>query len=91
MLPAASGHVPSKFILPTYADTNCWEHYERGKLLGKGNFGKTYLAIHRATGREYAVKVSMRLRCCMSQGVQDWRRPASRALTVAPVCPGLLA
>ena len=44
-------------ILPNYANTDCWKHYEPGTILGKGTFGTTYLATKKGTTEKYAVKV----------------------------------
>lgn len=46
------------WILPTYANTDCWKDYEPGTILGKGTFGTTYLATHKQSGEKVAVKVS---------------------------------
>ena len=71
LMPAASGYAPSKFILPQSANRNCWDFYDKGKLLGKGNFGKTYLAVHKTTRQEYAVKVWNGVSKCGGTGRAD--------------------
>ncbi len=48
---------PGTWILPTYADTDCWKDYEPGSILGKGTFGTTYAATNKKTGEKVAVKV----------------------------------
>ncbi len=45
------------WILPNYANTDCWKDYEPGTILGKGTFGTTYLATKKGTTEKYAVKV----------------------------------
>ena len=45
------------WILPNYANTDCWKDYEPGTILGKGTFGTTYLATKKGTNEKYAVKV----------------------------------
>jgi hypothetical protein len=52
--PKAAG----SWILPNYANTDCWKEYEPGTILGKGTFGTTYLATKKGTTEKYAVKVS---------------------------------
>lgn len=48
---------PGNWILPTYANTDCWKDYEPGNILGKGTFGTTYLALKKGTSQKVAVKV----------------------------------
>lgn len=71
MLSAPSGHVPSRWLFPAFANTNCWAEYDRGRLLGKGNFGKTYLATHRISRKEFAVKVIPKRRLSTLEEIQD--------------------
>lgn len=69
----ASGHRPSQAILPTYFKTDCWAEYKRGRLLGEGSFGKTYLATHIASGDEFAVKVISKRKLNTAEAIQDVR------------------
>jgi serine/threonine protein kinase len=46
------------WVLPNYADTHCWDFYEKGKVLGKGAYGTTYLATRIGGTEKVAVKVT---------------------------------
>ncbi len=49
---------PDMWVLPNYADTHCWDFYEKGKVLGKGAYGTTYLATRIGGTEKVAVKVT---------------------------------
>ena len=59
MLQADGTKTPGNWILPNYANTDCWKDYEPGTILGKGTFGTTYLATKKGTNEKFAVKVGL--------------------------------
>ena len=59
MLQADGTKTPGNWILPNYANTDCWKDYEPGTILGKGTFGTTYLATKKGTNEKFAVKVGV--------------------------------
>uniref|UniRef100_A0A7S2QUP0 Calcium-dependent protein kinase n=1 Tax=Chlamydomonas chlamydogama TaxID=225041 RepID=A0A7S2QUP0_9CHLO len=65
---------PGTWILPTYANTDCWKDYEPGAILGKGTFGTTYLATRKGTPEKYAVKVISKRKLSTPEEVEDVRR-----------------
>lgn len=64
-------------------DTDFDERYETGKLLGHGQFGYTYVAIHRATDERVAVKKIEKQKLVLPIAIEDVRREVQilRALT----------
>mmetsp|Transcript_589 Transcript_589/g.732 ORF Transcript_589/g.732 Transcript_589/m.732 type:complete len:598 (-) Transcript_589:579-2372(-) len=62
------------WILPTYADTDCWKDYEPGTLLGKGTFGTTYSAVNKKTGEKAAVKVISKKKLGTPEEIGDVQR-----------------
>ncbi len=48
-----------------------FDHFEVGDVLGRGRFGVVKLAVHRASGRQYAVKTIARMqqRTAMSERI----------------------
>ena len=67
---------PSKgtWILPTYANTDCWQKYEQGKVVGKGSFGTTYLVTEKDTRKQYAVKMISKRKLTSVEEVEDIQR-----------------
>lgn len=62
-LPLKQGPGHNLWLLPSYGNTECWKDYHKGKVLGKGTYGTTYLANHRDTSEKVAVKVSVGVWC----------------------------
>lgn len=65
---------PGNWILPTYADTDCWKDYEPGSVLGKGTFGTTYSAVHKKTGDKAAIKVISKKKLTTPEEIGDVQR-----------------
>ncbi|MEW5299955.1 MAG: hypothetical protein WDW38_002778 [Sanguina aurantia] len=65
---------PGNWILPTYADTDCWKDYDPGHVLGKGTFGTTYSATEKKTGEKLAVKVISKRKLTTPEEIDDVRR-----------------
>lgn len=65
---------PGNWILPTYADTDCWKDYEPGKILGKGTFGTTYAAKNKKTGEDVAIKVISKKKLVSAEEIGDVQR-----------------
>eukprot|EP00955_Chlamydomonas_euryale_P086864 364253-Chlamydomonas_euryale.AAC.1 len=66
----AYGHVlaqaaKSQWILPNYGGKDCKKDYDIGKILGKGSFGTTYLAVKKGTDKTCAIKVCASARSCV--------------------------
>lgn len=55
-------------------DTDFDERYETGKLLGHGQFGYTYVAIHRATNEKVAVKKIEKKKLVLPIAIEDVKR-----------------
>ncbi|GAX77412.1 hypothetical protein CEUSTIGMA_g4858.t1 [Chlamydomonas eustigma] len=68
------GKVGGSWILPNYANTDCWKDYEPGTILGKGTFGTTYLATKKGTNEKYAVKVISKRKLSSPEEIDDVRR-----------------
>ncbi len=64
----------NNWFLPTYANTDCWETYEAGNIIGQGAFGVTYDAVDKATGEKVAVKVINKKRLVTAEEIEDVRR-----------------
>eukprot|EP00798_Chlamydomonas_sp_ICE-L_P002097 gene2097-18156_t len=62
------------WILPTYANTDCWKDYEPGIILGKGSFGTIYQATKKGTSEKYAVKVISKRKLTTPEEAEDVRR-----------------
>ncbi|KXZ50905.1 hypothetical protein GPECTOR_14g152 [Gonium pectorale] len=65
---------PGNWILPTYADTDCWKDYEPGSILGKGTFGTTYAAINKRTQEKVAIKVISKKKLVSAEEIGDVQR-----------------
>ncbi|GLI64986.1 hypothetical protein VaNZ11_008411 [Volvox africanus] len=65
---------PGNWILPTYADTDCWKDYEPGSILGKGTFGTTYSATNKRTGEKVAIKVISKKKLVSAEEIADVQR-----------------
>lgn len=65
---------PGNWILPTYANTDCWKDYEPGNILGKGTFGTTYLALKKGTSQKVAVKVISKRKLTSPEEIEDVKR-----------------
>nr|CAA89202.1 calcium-stimulated protein kinase [Chlamydomonas moewusii] len=70
----ADGPTKGNWILPTYANKDCWKDYEQGKVVGKGSFGTTYLVTKKDTQEQYAVKVISKRKLTTMEEVEDIQR-----------------
>ncbi|XP_022739547.1 calcium-dependent protein kinase SK5-like isoform X2 [Durio zibethinus] len=72
MSKTSSGAKPPT-VLP-YQTPSLTEHYTIGKRLGQGQFGTTYLCIHKPTGQQYACKsIPKRKLICQEDYDDVWR------------------
>ncbi|KAG2438170.1 hypothetical protein HXX76_005777 [Chlamydomonas incerta] len=72
--PLSKSVKPGNWILPTYADTDCWKDYEPGSILGKGTFGTTYSATNKKTVEKVAVKVISKKKLVSAEEIGDVQR-----------------
>lgn len=54
--------------------TDVRNHYDLGKVLGKGQFGTTRVAVDRETGRKYACKTISKRKLAHQDDIDDVRR-----------------
>ncbi|GFR48541.1 hypothetical protein Agub_g10439 [Astrephomene gubernaculifera] len=73
-MPVVKNVKPGNWILPTYADTDCWKDYEPGSVLGKGTFGTTYSAVNKRTGEKVAIKVISKKKLVSAEEIGDVQR-----------------
>lgn len=73
-VPSTKAVKPGNWILPTYADTDCWKDYEPGSILGKGTFGTTYSATNKRTGEKVAIKVISKKKLVSAEEIADVQR-----------------
>ncbi|XP_022774798.1 calcium-dependent protein kinase SK5-like isoform X1 [Durio zibethinus] len=72
MSKTSSGTKPTR-VLP-YQTPSLTDHYSTGKKLGQGQFGTTYLCIHKSTGQQYACKsIPKRKLICQEDYEDVWR------------------
>lgn len=72
--PNSSGTVPLGKLTKFGYSTDFEERYQKGKLLGRGQFGNTYIATEISTGEKVAVKVIEKSKMLLRVAVEDVKR-----------------